>query len=177
MGRLRPERLLVGLTLLALILRLWALGSMPPGLDTDEAAIGYNAYALLRTGRDEYGQPWPLLFESFGEWKRPVYIYAAVPAVATLGLSPLAVRLPAALAGTLSVPALYAVAASESEPSATRAGVRSRPRPVIRFSNRSSRCAIARHIPRQSCQSPQAPRALRAPGPRTGSGRRSRPTR
>jgi 4-amino-4-deoxy-L-arabinose transferase-like glycosyltransferase len=109
-GRLPPERLLVGLTLLALILRLWALGSMPPGLDTDEAAIGYNAYSLLRSGRDEYGQPWPLLFESFGEWKRPVYIYAAVPAVAALGLNPFAVRLPAALAGALSVPVLYAVA-------------------------------------------------------------------
>jgi 4-amino-4-deoxy-L-arabinose transferase-like glycosyltransferase len=83
---------------------------MPPGLDTDEAAIGYNAYSLLRSGRDEYGERWPLLFRSFGEYKRPVYVYAAVPAVAGFGLTPFAVRLPAALAGALSVPALYAVA-------------------------------------------------------------------
>ena len=73
----RAGVVLAGLTLLALGLRVWALGSMPPGLDTDEAAIGYNAYSLLRSGRDEYGEPWPFLFQSFGEWKRPVYIYAA----------------------------------------------------------------------------------------------------
>jgi 4-amino-4-deoxy-L-arabinose transferase-like glycosyltransferase len=83
---------------------------MPPGLDTDEAAIGYNAYSLLRSGRDEYGERWPFLFQSFGDWKRPVYIYATALPIAGLGLTPLAVRLPSALAGTLSVPLLYAVA-------------------------------------------------------------------
>ena len=43
---------LAALTGLALLLRLWALDSLPPGLDTDEVSIGYNAYSLLRTGRD-----------------------------------------------------------------------------------------------------------------------------
>ncbi|HET7769434.1 MAG TPA: glycosyltransferase family 39 protein [Chloroflexota bacterium] len=95
---------------LALALRLWALGENPPGLDSDEASIGYNAYAIARTGRDEHGSVLPLAFEAFGEFKRPAYIYAAAPFVGLLGLSPFSVRLPAALFGALSVLAIYRVA-------------------------------------------------------------------
>ncbi len=106
---MRTPVLLAGLTILALVLRLWALDRVPPGLDPDEASIGYNAYAIARTGRDEYGVPHPLAFRAYGEYKRPVAIYAAVPFIAVLGPTVTAVRLPAALAGTLSVPAMYAV--------------------------------------------------------------------
>jgi 4-amino-4-deoxy-L-arabinose transferase-like glycosyltransferase len=106
----RHHALLLALFLLALALRVWALGDVPPGLDPDEAALGYNAYSILRTGRDEHGALFPLLFESFGDYKRPVAIYAAVPFLAVLGATPLAIRLPVAVAGALSIVALYAVA-------------------------------------------------------------------
>jgi 4-amino-4-deoxy-L-arabinose transferase-like glycosyltransferase len=96
---------------LALLLRVWAIGQVPVGLDSDEVSLGYNAYSLLRTGRDEYGVPYPTAFRAYGEFKRPAYVYAAIPSVALFGLTPVGVRLPAALAGTLSVVALYAVAA------------------------------------------------------------------
>src|SRR5688572_9788793 len=107
----RRYALLLVLTCLALVLRVWRLDRVPPGFHVDEASFGYNAFALLHTGRDEYGARLPLIFRAFGEYKRPAYVYAAVPAVALLGPTPLAVRLPAALAGTLAVPLLYAVAA------------------------------------------------------------------
>lgn len=96
---------------MALLLRVWALDVSPPGLDADEVSLGYNAYSLLRTGRDEYGQPWPLTFRAFGEYKRPAYVYAAIPGLAVWGPTPVGVRMAAAVAGTLSVPALYAVTA------------------------------------------------------------------
>jgi 4-amino-4-deoxy-L-arabinose transferase-like glycosyltransferase len=83
---------------------------VPPGVDSDEASIGVNAFMLARTGRDEYGTVLPLAFRALGEFKRPAYIYAAVPSVRLLGLTPLSVRLPAALAGTVAVAALYALA-------------------------------------------------------------------
>ena len=38
----------------ALFLRIYKVGSNPPGLTPDEAALGYNAYSILKTGRDEY---------------------------------------------------------------------------------------------------------------------------
>ena len=88
----------------------WALDQSPPSLDPDEVSIGYNAWSLARTGRDEYGHTPPLTFRAFGEYKRLAYIYAAVPGLALLGPTPHAVRLPAAVFGALSVPLLYGVA-------------------------------------------------------------------
>lgn len=105
-----PARWLIALTLLALVLRVWRLESVPPGLGADEVSIGYNALSILKTGRDEYGAILPLAFRAYGEYKRPVYIYAAVPSIAAFGATPLGVRLPGAIAGTLSIPVLYVVA-------------------------------------------------------------------
>ncbi|MBI3971580.1 MAG: glycosyltransferase family 39 protein [Chloroflexi bacterium] len=102
--------LLVALVMLAFVLRVTALDRVPPGLDSDEVSIGYNAYAVLRTGRDEYGARLPLAFRAFGEFKRPAYVYAAVPSIGLFGLTELGVRFPAAAIGALSVVPLYAVA-------------------------------------------------------------------
>ena len=83
----------------ALFLRLYKIHAVPPGVNRDEASIGYTAYSLLLTGRDEYGIQYPLSFQSFGDWKLPFYIYATVPFVKIFGLSELAVRLPSVIAG------------------------------------------------------------------------------
>ena len=47
---------------LAILLRLTLLSSVPVGFNDDEAAFGYNAYSILKTGRDEWGRflPFPL---------------------------------------------------------------------------------------------------------------------
>lgn len=47
----------------------------PPGFYIDESSICYNAYTISQTGRDEYGNEWPLFFRAFGDYKNPVYIY------------------------------------------------------------------------------------------------------
>src|SRR4030042_6821920 len=92
--------LLILISLVALVLRLWKLGSIPPSLNWDEAAFGYNAYSILKTARDEYGNFLPLA---------PIYVYLAVPSVALFGLTEFAVRFPAALFGALSVFLIYFV--------------------------------------------------------------------
>src|SRR3989344_5968134 len=98
----------VGLILLAaLSVRLVYLDVRPKGFSWDEAALGYNAYSLLKTGRDEYGSVLPGILKSFGDYKPGLYAYLTVPAVATLGLNELATRLPAAIAGGLLVVAGY----------------------------------------------------------------------
>ena len=94
---------LILILLLASVLRFYQLGKIPSGLVNDEAAFGYNAYSLLKTGRDEFGQPWPVIFHSFGEGKLPAYIYLTMPSVAVFGLNELAVRLPSAIFGVLTV--------------------------------------------------------------------------
>lgn len=93
--------------LLAAFLRFYHLNQIPPSLDWDEAALGYNAYSVLKTGRDEYGQFLPLVFKSFGDYKPGLYIYLTVPSVALFGLNEWAVRLPNALFGILTVWLVY----------------------------------------------------------------------
>lgn len=93
--------------LLAAVLRFWGLGQNPPSPDWDEVAIGYNAYSLLETGRDEYGAKFPLVFRSFDDYKPPLYFYLTMPAVKLFGLNVFAVRFPSALAGVLAVLGTY----------------------------------------------------------------------
>ncbi|PIR59060.1 MAG: hypothetical protein COU69_01575 [Candidatus Pacebacteria bacterium CG10_big_fil_rev_8_21_14_0_10_56_10] len=100
----RVAVVVIGLVLLAGWLRLSNLSSLPPAPYWEEVALGYDAYSILKTGRDHHGHSWPLVaFESFGDWKPSGYFYALVPFIAVLDLSVQAVRLPAAVAGWLSV--------------------------------------------------------------------------
>lgn len=90
--------------LLSLVLRFFKLGSVPPSLYWDEASLGYNAYSVLKTGRDEFGIKFPLdKFIAFGDYKPVGYIYATIAPIALFGLNEFAVRFPSALAGTLMV--------------------------------------------------------------------------
>lgn len=93
--------------LLAFVLRFYKLGEIPTGLYRDETAIGYNAYSILTTGKDEYGRKLPLYFQSFGDYKLPVYIYSTVVSVKLFGLNAFAVRFPSALFGFLTVIVFY----------------------------------------------------------------------
>lgn len=85
--------------ILAVFLRIYQINSLPPSLNWDEVSIGYNAYSILKTARDEWGNFLPLSFRAFGDYKLPLYIYLDVPFVATLGLNEIAVRLPSVLLG------------------------------------------------------------------------------
>lgn len=98
-----PKFLLVVILLLASFLRLWKLSVNPVSLFGDELDLGYQAYSVLETGRDYYGNFMPIHFHSLAEWRTPLYLYSAVPAVALFGITPLGVRLPAAIFGILSV--------------------------------------------------------------------------
>ena len=89
----------------------------PPSLNWDEVSLGYNAYSLLKTGRDEWGMALPAIFRAFGDFKLPGYVYADVPFVSTLGLSPLSVRLPSIIAGTFLIFLVYALSRKLSAPS------------------------------------------------------------
>ncbi|KKQ96399.1 MAG: hypothetical protein UT23_C0032G0001, partial [Candidatus Woesebacteria bacterium GW2011_GWA1_39_12] len=55
--------------LLALFLRVYKLGDIPPSINWDEAAVGYNAFSIANFGRDEWGNVFPLVFKSFEDYK------------------------------------------------------------------------------------------------------------
>ena len=106
---MKTSKILFAILALAAVLRFWALGSIPPHLTPDEASLGYNAYSILKTGKDEYGKTLPTIFKSFGDFKPGLYVYLTVPSVAILGLNEFSVRFPSALAGVFSVLLIYLI--------------------------------------------------------------------
>ncbi len=93
--------------LLGFFLRTYRLDTRPLGFTWDEAALGYNAYSLLQTGKDEHAKILPIIFESFSDYKPGLYIYFTVPSIAIFGLNEFATRLPSAIFGSLSVLLVY----------------------------------------------------------------------
>lgn len=89
--------------LLGMFLRIFMLANRPDGFTWDEAALGYNAYSLLKTGKDEYGKPLPVILKSFGDYKPGLYTYFLVPLTAVGGLNPFTTRLPSAIFGCLGI--------------------------------------------------------------------------
>ena len=86
----------------ATVLRFWALGTTPPGLYHDEAFNGLDALGVLGGER-------PVFFEA-NNGREPLFIYLVALFVAALGRSPGAIRMVAAVLGTLTIPATYLMA-------------------------------------------------------------------
>lgn len=99
--------LVLAITTFGFLIRAFKISSSPEGLYIDETSIGYNAYSLVQTGRDEHGKFFPLFFEAFGEYKLPVYIYLVALSQVFLGPSDLSVRLPSLILGTLTIPLVF----------------------------------------------------------------------
>jgi 4-amino-4-deoxy-L-arabinose transferase-like glycosyltransferase len=94
--------LVLALLLLGAALRLGAVGQVPPGLYHDEAQHGLDALEVLAGHR-------PLYFEA-NNGREPLFVYLVAAGVAALGRTPLAVRLPAAFVGVLTLAATYDLA-------------------------------------------------------------------
>jgi 4-amino-4-deoxy-L-arabinose transferase-like glycosyltransferase len=99
--------MLIFIILLAAVLRLWQLGNVPPSPDWDEVALGYNAYSIMQTGKDEYGKFLPLILRSYDDYKPALYTYLIIPSISIFGLNVFAVRLPSAILGILSTLAVF----------------------------------------------------------------------
>ena len=100
-GAVRRAHLVLAaaILLVAAILRLAWLGTIPAGLSHDEVVKGYDAWSVLHTGRDQYSQRFPPVFRGLGDYREGMLPYLIVFSEAVFGLSDWAVRLPTALAG------------------------------------------------------------------------------
>ena len=96
---MKKVNLIILIIFLAAFLRIYNLSNLPPSLNWDEVSHGYNAYSLLQTGKDEWGEFLPLSFRDYGDYKLPGYTYLDALFIATLGLNEWGVRLPSAMLG------------------------------------------------------------------------------
>jgi len=104
---LKKNLLFVLIVALAIVLRFLIIEKVPPSLNWDEISHGYNAYSILKTGRDEWGVTLPTIFRAYGDYKLPVYIYLTAVSELIFGLSTFSVRLPSILAGIITVIVSY----------------------------------------------------------------------
>jgi 4-amino-4-deoxy-L-arabinose transferase-like glycosyltransferase len=83
----------------AIFLRVYAIDRLPPGLFGDEAVEGLDALDVL--------------VGNFAIWfhahlgREPLYVYLAALSYRAFGVTPLATRLPAIIAGLLTIPAAF----------------------------------------------------------------------
>lgn len=85
----------------------YKLSETPPSLSWDEASVGYDAYAITKDGKDQWGDSYPIAFRSFEEYKYPFHIYTTSLFIKLFGLSEFAVRAPAVLFGVINVLLLF----------------------------------------------------------------------
>jgi 4-amino-4-deoxy-L-arabinose transferase-like glycosyltransferase len=99
-GRHLDAIILVSVTLLAALLRLWDLGDVPQGIHGDEAQFGMDAQRVLSEG-------WigPYTGSALGQPSGIAYVIA--PAQWLLGASPLGVRLGVAIFAVAAIPLTY----------------------------------------------------------------------
>lgn len=95
---------LAAILLFAAFLRFYELGTVPPGIAPDEGMEGSNALEALETHHFQVFYP-----ENNG--REGLYANAVAASVALFGNTKFALRLPAAVAGTLTVAGLYCLAA------------------------------------------------------------------
>ncbi len=86
-----------------LFIRIYFVTKIPEGFDQTEAAFGYNAYSVLKSGRDEYGKFLPLVLQSIGDYKLSGYMYWQIPFIAVFGLNEFSTRLSTITAGMISL--------------------------------------------------------------------------
>ncbi len=98
---------LLVITILGLFFHFYKINQVPRCLNADEAAFGYNAYSILKTGKDEYGNFLPLRLKSFADNKMPLLTYLTIPFVALFGLNDWSIKLLNALILALFPTVLY----------------------------------------------------------------------
>lgn len=108
---MKSKFILCFIFLVAIFLRFVLLDKFPPSLNWDEVSHGYNAYSILLTGKDEWGEILPLTnFRAYGDYPLPLNLYLTVPFIKLLGLNAFAIRFPHALLGSLTVITSYYLA-------------------------------------------------------------------
>jgi 4-amino-4-deoxy-L-arabinose transferase-like glycosyltransferase len=92
---------------IGILLRCIYFPNVPPGINQDEASAAYEAYSLLLTGKDRWGNPFPIYFPGWGSGQNVLYSYLTIPAIAIFGLNIFSARIVNVVFGILTLPLMY----------------------------------------------------------------------
>ncbi len=95
------------LMLIGILSRSIMLGSIPGGINQDEAFAGYEAYSLLNFGIDSSGYAFPVYFNAWGSGMNVLNSYLMLPFIALFGLHTWVIRLPQLLTACMSMYVFY----------------------------------------------------------------------
>lgn len=90
-------------------IRLYQLDKIPPGIFTDEAADGYEAYSILKTMHDSHNKFLPILINHHDgyDFTESAYVYFSIPFIYLFDLTVFSTRLLAALIGSITILTTY----------------------------------------------------------------------
>ena len=105
------EKIFVALVVLMLIIgilvRTIGIDQKPNALMVDEASAGYEAFSILNYGMDRNGNTLPVFLVAWGSGQNALLSYLIIPFIKLIGLSTLAIRLPMAILGCISLVVFY----------------------------------------------------------------------
>ena len=105
--KINSKLILISILLVAAFFRFYLLANVPPSASLDEVSIGWNAYSILQTGRDEFKSFLPILLRAYDDYRPALYVYFVLPFVKIFGLDVVSVRLPSVILSILSVLGTY----------------------------------------------------------------------
>jgi len=82
---------------------IYKVNQVPVSLFSDEADANYQAFIFNQKKTDYFGNKFPIHFHSYSDWRTSLYIYSVALTQKIVGHTDIAVRIPAAFFGALSV--------------------------------------------------------------------------
>jgi len=94
-SKLKFKVLVIFIVILSLVTLTFRILSVPPGVETDEGSIAYNAALISQTLKDQNGRfmPFFILSSDHMDWKQPVLVYLSAIAFKIFGTSLLVFKL------------------------------------------------------------------------------------
>ena len=106
--KLNYEIILFAIIMLAgVFVRVWRFGSLPGGINQDEAFAGYEAYSILHYGKDSFGYSMPVYLTAWGSGMNVLNSYLMIPFIAVFGLKSWVIRMPQLIVAVLSLWVCY----------------------------------------------------------------------
>ena len=103
----RTQIIFLVIFVVSTILRFWQFPNIPVGLNQDEASATVEAKAILETGADRWGIPFPVYFPVFGSGMNALLTYLTVPFVALFGVNIFTTRIVSELLGLIAIYCCY----------------------------------------------------------------------